>query len=680
MIRDALDSGMITVYSSYPIENGVFVCLHQVEVRMVQMGIRFAFSGLRMVRHTVLPWVARYISTIALLKPTHLSTSILILWASYRNLENSGTINRFLFEAEDVAIQSKLKVGNYSPIEETQEDAAEDLFREDDIESANSQFNDELNKQINENQSISEENVSDGGASYREVDDEQQIEWLEKQPTVKVYRSMALIDGKLYPPMNSIDEMGELGTPEELGKWTESVEHPENAFEKNGKWYFNLKRNNGGKTDGVAYNPYIHTSTTMLNDQFAAAQSRPELVVVETEVPSSSLIGTYKAERAHDPTGAKPWNAGTIQKQLTGKRDVILSRWAKPVRIVPNSEVAAHIYDMVKDHISVMPSNVVTPQVRAEMEKLGMEFVETNNNGKFVDGVHKGQTWTSVYGKQAKKKKKQKAHTREDNTRKMHERAVELGNSLGVKVRLVESRSELPQSWTDTQKRRRKGWFNQSTGEVVIVVPNHNSVADVEATVLHEIVGHKGLRELFGEDFNTFLDNVLSNADATVRQRIEQLAATKYNNDMRKATEEYLAGLAETTNFEDEANRKLWAKVKEFFMNLLRKAGIRLAKPLSDADLRYILWRSYQNLQNKGPLGVAENVVMREELGIDGETETDRYIDDMTDDEIVEHFRNYKLENTPRNSNTIGIINSESDIERLRGMIDDEDMNELVKL
>lgn len=140
----------------------------------------------------------------------------------------------------------------------------------------------------------------------------------------------------------------------------------------------------------MAYNPYIHTSTTMLNDQFAAAQSRPELVVVETEVPVSELDGTYKAERAHDPTGSKPWNAGTIQKQLTGKRDVILSRRAKPVRIVPNSEVAAHIHNTVKDHIGVMPSNVVTPQVRAEMEKLGMEFVETNNNGKFVDGVHKG--------------------------------------------------------------------------------------------------------------------------------------------------------------------------------------------------------------------------------------------------------------------------------------------------
>ncbi|MGM9869342.1 MAG: hypothetical protein ACI30R_06920, partial [Sodaliphilus sp.] len=62
--------------------------------------------------------------------------------------------------------------------------------------------------------------------------------------------------------------------------------------------------------------------------------------------------------------------------------------------------------------------------------------------------------------------------------------------------------------------------------------------------------------------------------------------------------------------------RNLWEKVKEFFMNLLRKAGIRLSKPLSDADLRYILWRSYQNLQSKGPLGVAEDVVMREELGI----------------------------------------------------------------
>ena len=207
--------------------------------------------------------------------------------------------------------------------------------------------------------------------------------------------------------------------------------------------------------------------------------------------------------------------------------------------------------------------------------------------------------------------------TMQEDRDMMHERAISLGEKLGVKVRLVESRSELPANWSDKQKRRRKGWFDPRTGEVVIVVPNNNNVADVEATVLHEIVGHKGLRELFGKDFDTFLDNVFNNVDAETRRKIVD-RAMRNGWDFKKATEEYLASLAESTDFENEVNRSAWEKIKDLFMELLRKAGIRLGKPLTDADLRYVLWRSYQHRVEKGAMGVAEDVVMRESLGIDG--------------------------------------------------------------
>ena len=60
-----------------------------------------------------------------------------------------------------------------------------------------------------------------------------------------------------------------------------------------------------------------------------------------------------------------------IQGQLNGTREVILSRWAKPVRIVPDSEVAQNIAEQIAGQIDVMPSNVETPSVRSELEKLG---------------------------------------------------------------------------------------------------------------------------------------------------------------------------------------------------------------------------------------------------------------------------------------------------------------------
>lgn len=241
------------------------------------------------------------------------------------------------------------------------------------------------------------EGAYDDGIRHSEETDEEVIERLEKEPKVKVYRAMSLIDGKLYPPMATKQDGG-LVKPIELGKWEKSDEHPEKAVKRNGKWVFKLTKDNG-KSLYAAYNPYIHTSTTMLNDQFSEAQNRPNLVVVEVEVPESELTSGYKAEKAKDAVGKLEWKAGVIQGQLTGTREVILSRWDKPVRIVPASEVAQHIADQIKGKVEVMPTNVVTPEQRAELEKLGVKFVETDNQGKITEGENKGKTYSSVYGK-----------------------------------------------------------------------------------------------------------------------------------------------------------------------------------------------------------------------------------------------------------------------------------------
>ena len=246
------------------------------------------------------------------------------------------------------------------------------------------------------------EGAYDDGTRYSEETDEEIIERLEKEPKIKVYRAMSLIDGKLYPPMATKQD-GQLREPIELGKWEKSDEHPEKAVKRNGKWVFKLTKDNG-KSLFAAYNPYIHTSTTMLNDQFSEAQNRPNLVVVEVEVPESELTSGYKAEKAKDAVGRLEWKAGIIQGQLTGTREVILSRWDKPVRIVPTEEVAKSIARQINGKVEVMPTNVVTPAQREALEKEGVKFVKTDNRGKIVDGSNKGKTYSSVYGKKSERR------------------------------------------------------------------------------------------------------------------------------------------------------------------------------------------------------------------------------------------------------------------------------------
>ena len=73
-------------------------------------------------------------------------------------------------------------------------------------------------------------------------------------------------------------------------------------------------------------------------------------------------------------------------------------------------------------------------------------------------------------------------------------------------------------------------------------------------TMLHEAVAHKGLRGLFGKRFDVFLDNVYAAADETVRSSIATLAA-KHGWDFRRATEEYLAGMADAVKLCFDARR-----------------------------------------------------------------------------------------------------------------------------
>lgn len=235
---------------------------------------------------------------------------------------------------------------------------------------------------------------SDPYIRFSIVKDPKLIEELDKGAKVKVYRAMQLIDGKLYPPMASKIN-GEFVRPIELGKWEQADEHPE-LIDKNGR--FNLNKGNG-KGLKAAYNPYIHTSRTPLNDQFSEAQSRPNIVTVEVEIPKNELSSGYKADKAKDSVGEMEWKAGIVQGQLTGKRKVILSRWDKPIRIVPDSEVANVIVnDMFKGRTITMPSNVVTPSLRAELEKLGVPFVQTDNTGHIVGGQYDGKHYSKVYG------------------------------------------------------------------------------------------------------------------------------------------------------------------------------------------------------------------------------------------------------------------------------------------
>ena len=241
------------------------------------------------------------------------------------------------------------------------------------------------------------------------------------------------------------------------------------------------------------------------------------------------------------------------------------------------------------------------------------------------------------------------AKQRREFAQRERQRMAERVESLAEKLHLDNVEVVTDASVLDGKKQRAKGIYSKSTGKITIVIPNHTSTFDVEQTLLHEAVAHYGLRQLFGEHFDTFLDNVFNNADENIRRRITDIRKKLYRQYVQHAikgvtsvfeqaeiianlpksesdftytaTEEYLASLAEDTEFEN-INASWWQQIKDFFLNMLHKIGFEDFRgvTLSDNELRYILWRSYENLAEPGRyrniLGEAADVAKQYELKV----------------------------------------------------------------
>lgn len=195
----------------------------------------------------------------------------------------------------------------------------------------------------------------------------------------------------------------------------------------------------------------------------------------------------------------------------------------------------------------------------------------------------------------------------------MRNHATGVADRLGIQIGIIESPQSLPPKLA-----RAKGWFDISNGKITIILGNHADTADITRTILHEAVAHKGLRDLFNDRFDQFLDHVYLNASRIVKEKIDSLAA-RNGWDRREATEEYLASLAEETDFRNTP-AAWWRKIKTLFSRFLRACGLDSIAPISDNELRYILWISYKNLQDPGAyrsyLGQAERIAMESRLGV----------------------------------------------------------------
>lgn len=192
----------------------------------------------------------------------------------------------------------------------------------------------------------------------------------------------------------------------------------------------------------------------------------------------------------------------------------------------------------------------------------------TEQYGMFADGMRKPDNWNSEFVWNTHRHR----HRIQDVER-MGQEAQKLGKRLGCDVEIIRDESEI--SVHDPEypnKVRSLGWYDEGENRVVINVPNNANISEVQTTVVHEIVGHKGFAELFGNYYYDFLEEVYSRGSEEVRRGIEHQAALK-GGSYHAGTDEYLAILSEKTTTTPE-QRSIIRRFRDFVRDMLRRFGL----------------------------------------------------------------------------------------------------------
>ncbi len=165
-------------------------------------------------------------------------------------------------------------------------------------------------------------------------------------------------------------------------------------------------------------------------------------------------------------------------------------------------------------------------------------------------------------------------------------------------VSVVESDNQLPK---ELQGLRVRGVFRRTENEVILNAEQIKE-SDIARVILHEVAGHAGLTNFFGEQrFDQIIDQSLSNDE--IRTAAKQIAAIRnldFNDPVQRriAAEEIFAQVAENPQSEPT----LWQRIVAAIRQALRDMGFTQDFAVSEQDIKVMIARANakgaQNAQN----------------------------------------------------------------------------------
>ena len=193
--------------------------------------------------------------------------------------------------------------------------------------------------------------------------------------------------------------------------------------------------------------------------------------------------------------------------------------------------------------------------------------------------------------------------TPEKTSNAMSERIIKtvekVAKRTGGKVKMVNSVEEIenPKVRKDIENGKQvTGWYDEKTGEVHLYMPNIHDTYTAEKTVWHETVGHKGMRGLLGDKFDSYMRDLWMDLDNPINAELRAYVKEKMNMNhlgFYDAIEEFIAKSAE----DGKGEPGFWNYIKNRVTDALHEIGYRVSPNVK--DVKYMLWLA-KNVQKHG--------------------------------------------------------------------------------
>ena len=350
------------------------------------------------------------------------------------------------------------------------------------------------------------------------------------------------------------------------------------------------------------------------------AEVQPQAPVIPTKKDGSIDFVTYGKDNSFKELGNLYGEKMPHKVEVTAKalaEDVIKAQQAvevdNPFKDVDLAQIDAIFAESEEEYQNYINNEQGRTSEVVEGNDNVLSEEQSDNTGRTErsesEGNSDGISEQSVSESEATHPSQQEVSAEEKRRIPLRERANEWAKALGVQPIFIESIEEAPTASIraeieDAHKNGQVATGFVSNGKAYFFMPDLTDLSEVDKTFIHEVVAHKGLKEMLGEErFNKLCDKVwdmMSEKDKAFYENYPIVRDMKDATERhRAAADEYIAALSESVELTPE-QKSVWDYIVEFVRDALDKAlnGIIGKSQITNDDIAKLIKISYANLKS----------------------------------------------------------------------------------